>query len=177
MTKKKYVMSTREKVLITVLLVLAAVVGTGWYLVIPIRDAHSIARDDVDFMRSFRMRTMQEIMSVPEMQARVDELSVMLEEYRERLTPFVETENLEYDFTQFLIKNGVNPVSVMLTHNAQVRGEMTGFTVNINANASYIDKLLLLSDYANSVYSYRLTRMRLADGVGTYTVEAVLGVR
>lgn|GEM_PF-5716809 len=178
MTKKSYVFTTREKVLVIALIIIAAVTGTVMFLIIPARDAHAIAQSDLEMARSLHMRAVQEMAAVPGLQASINNMTELLDIYREKYTVFNHPEDLEFEFTQFLIKNGMVPDSVMLRYmepdDPVFAGEFQIFEIRITAGSPYIDNLALLADYANSVYSYRLTRMNISPGSGAYTVEAVL---
>jgi hypothetical protein len=149
------------------------------FLLTPARQAYDEAYAELQFARSVDMQVRMEVMAVPGLRNSIAVMAERLELQRERHTPFFHTEILVDDFTQFLINNGMEAHdSVMLrntdTQNRTDTDDLHRFTIDVETRTPYISIFLLLADYVNSVYSYRLTEMNLSGDVGKFTVEAVL---
>jgi hypothetical protein len=174
---KGYKLSAREKGLLVFLFVFVTGFLFVWYLFLPMQDAHDRALIELDALRSRQLNVMTQEAAIPRLRGSIGHMTSDIEMYREKYAVYTFPEQLEADFTTFLLKNGITPERVTLQFNEAV-GNTIKFTVTVSANSMFINNQLLLADYTNEIYSYRLTRMRLNESggntAGEFTVEAVL---
>jgi hypothetical protein len=120
---------------------------------------------------------------------------------REKLNVFVNTEILEREFTQFMLFNGIEiesfsfspatgavsaiklndiPVLRAETGGDLPPDELVSLVFNIAARSEDVTNIMLLSEYVNGIYSYRLMNMNISRGrdggsnIANYTIEALL---
>jgi hypothetical protein len=194
---KKYTLSSREKFLITFLLIVITVFSTAFFLFMPAMERRGLLADELEMMRSQYEDTRRQADQALARQALAGELREELQAEREKLNLFVNIETIEREFTQYMLLNGMVIQSVAFSDAGRARDDLetlllsdipliraeTGgglppnalvtLTLTISVRGDNLQTILGLTDYINDIYSYRLMNININQsgrGEGNYSV-------
>ena len=173
---KGYAPSRREKILALALFVFLAVVGSTYFLFLPAMNTRDDLLADLNEARIAHTQVRSQVSSAADMEAMIGEAWQKLSGHFDILRPFLSTEDLESEFTVFLLQNGLTPNSVMLETDDASTDELLKFNVTVSAEAGSIDDVMSLTEYANGIYSFRLAQMDMSENISEsgYSVDYIV---
>jgi hypothetical protein len=110
------------------------------------------------------------------------DLQEKLDEQSRKLRHFDEIEFVDREFTEFLLKNNIQIESFLFEDLSEASDNFTALTplrLTIEGKAQSLETMMMLPDYVNDVYSYRLVEMEIKAGEPAshdviYVVEMIM---
>ncbi len=199
-----YKLTGREKVLLWLVGIVMAVFFTVYFLIIPAITLRDETEAQLQASKEMYDVASQQFMQAEVIRSQVEAVQILIDRATERLKGydnrfrvFTETEDLEGEFTLMMLEKGIAPESFTMSSEnyrglggVQKESDLVKFQIIIEGTGMLKD-LLLLPDYVNDVFSYRLTEMEITVGeedeedggisiIGStqyqaqYTIEALL---